>query len=106
MVAPEKPLGILAPRLPGPLVEGSHRAHHPYSVEMFQIQQVVQRPVQVIGEVGDLLPQCVGGIAHHAAHLARGISSTAPRRARPRSAVAPASPAPAKAPAKWAASNS
>src|SRR5581483_5792520 len=108
MVGSEKPLGILAHRLPGPFVEGSHGAHHPYSIEVFQVQQVVQRPVQVVGQVGDLLPQRVRRVPHHAAHLLRGISSTAPRRDSVRSpepvkSPAPANPLPAStpAPANW-----
>jgi hypothetical protein len=49
--------------LPCPLVQARDLFQQPYPVAVFEIQQVVEPPVQVVREVGDLLPDLVDGVA-------------------------------------------
>src|SRR3954447_17805558 len=58
-------LGILADRLPGLRVHGRHRPHHPDPVGVLEVEQAVEIPVQVVREIGDLLPDRLGRIAQH-----------------------------------------
>jgi hypothetical protein len=48
--------------LPGSFVEVAYLLQQPDPVTVLQIEQGVERPVQVVGEIGDLLPQFVGGV--------------------------------------------
>jgi len=48
--------------LPCPLVQAGHLFHQPDPVAVFEIQQGIQPPVQVVREVGDLLPDLVDGV--------------------------------------------
>src|SRR6478735_8263847 len=82
-------LAILAHRLPRSIVHGHHGPHHPDAIHVLQVEQVVERPVQVVGQQRYLLPERFGGGTHHCVvsllllptHCAlRGISSTARRR--------------------------
>jgi hypothetical protein len=45
--------------LPGAFVEGAYLLQQPDPVTVLEVEQAVERPVQVVGEVGDLLPQLV-----------------------------------------------
>jgi hypothetical protein len=45
--------------LPGAFVQGAYLLQQPDPVTVFEVEQGVERPVQVVGEVGDLLPQFV-----------------------------------------------
>src|SRR5882757_6098648 len=55
--------GILADRLPGLGVQRRDGPHHAHPIRVLEIEQLVERPVQVIGEVGDLLPDGLSRIA-------------------------------------------
>src|SRR3954454_6071615 len=56
---------MLSHRLPCPVVQRDDGAHHAHPIEVLEIEQVLKAPVQVIGQVRDLLPQCVRWIALH-----------------------------------------
>jgi hypothetical protein len=45
--------------LPCPFVQVAHLLQQPDPVAVLEIEQGVERPVQVVGEVGDLLPELV-----------------------------------------------
>jgi hypothetical protein len=45
--------------LPGPFVQRAHFLQKPDPVAVFEIEDDVERPVQVVGQVGDLLPELV-----------------------------------------------
>jgi hypothetical protein len=49
--------------LPCAFVQPAHLPQQPDPVPVLQIEQPVEIPVQVVGEVGDLLPQFVVGVA-------------------------------------------
>src|SRR6185369_4390664 len=46
--------------LPGALVQAGDTGHEPGPVPVLEVEQGVERPVQVIGEVGDLVPHPLG----------------------------------------------
>jgi hypothetical protein len=48
--------------LPGAFVQGAHLLQQPDPVAVLEVEQGVERPVQVVGEIGDLLPQLVVGV--------------------------------------------
>jgi len=48
--------------LPCPFVQPADLAQQPDPVAVFQIQQAVEIPVQVVRQEGDLLPQLVVGV--------------------------------------------
>src|SRR6478736_2538394 len=58
-------LAILAHRLPRSIVHGHHGPHHPDAIHVLQVEQVVERPVQVVGQKRYLLPERFGGVTHH-----------------------------------------
>jgi len=45
--------------LPSPFVQVAHLLQQPDPVAVLEVEQGVERPVQVVGEVGDLLPELV-----------------------------------------------
>jgi hypothetical protein len=45
--------------LPGAFVQVAHLLQQPDPVTVLEVEQGVERPVQVVGEIGDLLPQFV-----------------------------------------------
>jgi hypothetical protein len=45
--------------LPCALVQPAHLPQQPDPVAVLQVEQTVEVPVQVIGEIGDLLPEFV-----------------------------------------------
>jgi hypothetical protein len=45
--------------LPGAFVQGADLLQQPDPVTVLEVEQGVERPVQVVGEIGDLLPQLV-----------------------------------------------
>jgi len=49
--------------LPCALVQAGDLREEPDAVAVFEIQQRVEAPVQVVREVGDLLPDLVHGVA-------------------------------------------
>jgi hypothetical protein len=49
--------------LPRALVQPGHLAEQPDPVAVFEIQQGVQPPVQVVRQVGEFLPDLVLGIS-------------------------------------------
>jgi len=49
--------------LPCAFVQAADLAQQPDPVTVLQVQQPVEVPVQVVGQVGDLLPQFVVGVA-------------------------------------------
>jgi len=49
--------------LPCPLVQAGDLLEQPDPVAVFEVQQGVQTPVQVVREVSDLLPELVDGVA-------------------------------------------
>ena len=56
--SPSKPsLVDIAQRLPGPLVQLGDAGDQARPVGVLQVEQRVEIPVQVVGEVGDLVPQ-------------------------------------------------
>jgi hypothetical protein len=48
--------------LPCPFVQAGHLFEQPDPVAVFEIQQWVESPVQVVREVRDLLPDLVDGV--------------------------------------------
>jgi hypothetical protein len=46
--------------LPCAFVQATDVPQEPDPVAVFQVEQAVEAPVQVISEVGDLLPQLIG----------------------------------------------
>jgi hypothetical protein len=48
--------------LPCPFVQVAHLPQQADPVAVLQVEQRVERPVQVVGEIGDLLPQLVVGV--------------------------------------------
>jgi hypothetical protein len=48
--------------LPGTLVQVADLFQEPDPVTVFEIEQPVEAPVQVVRQVGDLLPQLVDGV--------------------------------------------
>jgi hypothetical protein len=48
--------------LPCAFVQPAHLAQQPDPVAVFEIQQAVEVPVQVVRQEGDLLPQLVVGV--------------------------------------------
>jgi len=49
--------------LPCAFVQSAHLAQQPDPVAVLQVEQLVEAPVQVIRQVGDLLPQFLVGVA-------------------------------------------
>jgi len=45
--------------LPCPFVQVAHLLQQPDPVAVLEVEQDVERPVQVVGEIGDLLPELV-----------------------------------------------
>jgi len=45
--------------LPCPLVQTAHLLQQPDPVAVLEVEQDVELPVQVVGEIGDLLPELV-----------------------------------------------
>jgi hypothetical protein len=45
--------------LPCPFVQRAYLLQEPDPVAVLEIEQDVERPVQVVGEIGDLLPEFV-----------------------------------------------
>jgi hypothetical protein len=45
--------------LPSPFVQAAHLLQEADPVAVFQVEQPVEIPVQVVGQKGDLLPQLV-----------------------------------------------
>jgi hypothetical protein len=48
--------------LPCAFVQSADLENQPDPVAVFEVEQAVEAPVQVVGEVGDLLPQLVGRV--------------------------------------------
>jgi hypothetical protein len=48
--------------LPGPLVQVADLLQEPDPVAVFEVEQPVEAPVQVVREIGHLLPQLVDGV--------------------------------------------
>jgi hypothetical protein len=48
--------------LPGAFIQGAYLLQQPDPVTVLEIEQGVERPVQVVGEVSDFLPQFVVGV--------------------------------------------
>jgi hypothetical protein len=48
--------------LPGPFVQVGHLLQEPDPVAVFEVEQLAESPVQVVGQVGDLLPDLVDGV--------------------------------------------
>jgi hypothetical protein len=48
--------------LPGTLVQVADLLQEPDPVTVFEIQQPVEAPMQVVRQIGDLLPQLVDGV--------------------------------------------
>jgi hypothetical protein len=48
--------------LPGSFVQVAYLLQQPDPVTVLEIEQGVERPVQVVGEIGDLLPEFVVGV--------------------------------------------
>src|SRR5947199_6054235 len=46
--------------LPGALVQAGDTGHQPGPIRVFEVEQCLERPVQVIAEVGDLVPDLLG----------------------------------------------
>jgi hypothetical protein len=53
---------LTADPLPEFLVEAADLLEEPDPVAVFEVQQVVQPPVQVVGQVRDLPPELVDGV--------------------------------------------
>jgi hypothetical protein len=53
-----RPLTIQHP-LPGSFVQAADLAQQPEAVTVFQVEELVEVPVQVVREEGDLLPELV-----------------------------------------------
>jgi hypothetical protein len=49
--------------LPRSFVEAAYLAQQPDPVPVLEVQQLVEAPVQVVREEGELLPQLVVGVA-------------------------------------------
>src|SRR6478752_1034519 len=58
-------------RLPGAVVEVGNRSDQSGSVSVSEVEQAVEVPVQVVGEVGDLVPQGLLRVQPHRSPLAR-----------------------------------
>ncbi|GIE89667.1 hypothetical protein Are01nite_61470 [Actinoplanes regularis] len=56
-----RPLTMLH-SLPGSFVQAADFGQQPDAVPVFEIQELVEAPVQVVREKGELLPQLVGGV--------------------------------------------
>jgi len=48
--------------LPGSFVQTADLAQQPDPVPVLEVQQLLETPMQVVREEGDLLPQLVGGV--------------------------------------------
>jgi len=48
--------------LPGPFVQVGHLLQEPDPVAVFEVEQLAESPVQVVGQIGDLLPDLVDGV--------------------------------------------
>jgi hypothetical protein len=53
---------VTADPLPESLVQAADLFEQPYPVAVFEIQQIVQAPVEVIGQERDLPPELVDGV--------------------------------------------
>jgi hypothetical protein len=49
--------------LPGPFVQHGDLAQEPNPVTVLEFHQIVEAPVQVVRQVGDLLPELVMGVS-------------------------------------------
>src|SRR5690242_1486139 len=56
---------IGADRLPGALVQRRHRPDEPSPVGVLEVEQLIEIPVQVVGEVRHLLPEGLGRVPDH-----------------------------------------
>jgi len=57
-------LGLFtADPLPESLVEATDLLEQPYPVAVFEIQQIVQSPMEVVGQERDLAPELVDGVS-------------------------------------------
>src|SRR3954451_14437828 len=89
---PTPSLGIALHRLPRPGVERRDGPHQSGAVVVLEIQELIEVPVQVVGEVRQLLPERLGRVPHH--RPVAGISSIAARLDRGRSLTALTEPNP------------
>jgi hypothetical protein len=49
--------------LPCPLVQAGDLLEQPDPVAVFEVQQGIETPVQVVREISDLLPELVDGVS-------------------------------------------
>jgi hypothetical protein len=47
----------LSHSFPRPFVEAGHLVDHPAAIAVLQVEELVEVPMEVIGQVGDLLPE-------------------------------------------------
>ena len=67
-------------RLVQPTIELGNLAHPLLTLPVLQVQNAVQRPVEVIGDIGYLLVQAVEGVAYNPpASFARSTSNSPPQ---------------------------
>src|SRR5262249_29862704 len=81
---------LLSRRLVEPLVDLGDLLHPPLTLPVVEIHDLPVRPMKVIGDVGYLLKQAIGGVADHppsavisTSNLASHSGQTTPSRAWP-----------------------
>src|SRR5690606_18602357 len=75
---------------PCPSVEVGHRTDQPGPIGVLEVEQHVQVPVEVVRQVGQLVPEGLLGVVHH--RSVDGTSSIAARRGRDGASPASGSP--------------